>query len=47
MILEHAVITIRPGTANEFERAFVQARRVISSSPGFISLALHRGVEVP
>jgi len=47
MVLEHALITIRPGTSDEFERAFVEARKVISASPGFLSLALHRGVEAP
>jgi heme-degrading monooxygenase HmoA len=47
MVLEHALITIRPGTSEQFEAAFVQARKVISASPGFVSLALHRGVEAP
>jgi heme-degrading monooxygenase HmoA len=47
VVLEHALITVRPGTSEGFEQAFVQARRVISAAPGFISLALHRGVEAP
>ena len=45
MILEHALITVRPGSHAEFETALAAAREVISGSPGFVSLALHRGIE--
>jgi heme-degrading monooxygenase HmoA len=45
MVLEHALITIKPGTAAEFESAMFQARRVIAGAHGFISMELHRGVE--
>jgi heme-degrading monooxygenase HmoA len=41
------VITIRDGASNEFEAALRRARAVIAASPGFVSLALHRGVEAP
>ena len=47
MILEHALITIRPDTHEKFEAALTKARAVISSAPGFGSLRLHRGVESP
>jgi heme-degrading monooxygenase HmoA len=47
MVLEHAVITIRPGTAADFEAAMLRARAVIARSNGFVSLELHRGVETP
>jgi len=47
MVLEHAVINVKPGTGAAFEGAMVKARPVIAACPGFISLALHRGVEVP
>jgi heme-degrading monooxygenase HmoA len=47
MVLEHAVITVKPGSADEFEAALFQARPIIAASPGFLSLELHRGVEVP
>lgn len=47
MVLEHALITIKPGTAAEFESAMFHARRVIASAGGFISMELHRGVEEP
>ena len=47
MILEHALITVRPDAHPEFEEALTRARAVISSSPGFGSLRLLRGVESP
>lgn len=47
MILEHALIDVRPGTQAEFEAAVVRAREVISAAPGFRTFALHRGVESP
>lgn len=47
MILEHALITVRPGSETEFEVALATARAVISSAPGFVSLSLHRGIETP
>jgi heme-degrading monooxygenase HmoA len=45
MVLEHALIDIRPGTGKAFEAALAEARQVIAASPGFVSLRLHRGVE--
>jgi heme-degrading monooxygenase HmoA len=47
MVLEHALIVIRPGTAEAFEAALAEARLVIAASPGFVSLRLHRGIETP
>ena len=47
MILEHALITVRPDAHDEFEAAMAKAREVISAAPGFGSLRLHRGVESP
>jgi heme-degrading monooxygenase HmoA len=47
MILEHALITIRPDSHDEFEAAVTRAREVISAAPGFRSFALHRGIETP
>ncbi len=47
MILEHALISIRAGDHDRFEAAMGQARTVIAGSPGFRSLALHRGIESP
>lgn len=47
MVLEHALISVRPGSEGAFEAALLEARQVISASPGFRSLELHRGVESP
>jgi heme-degrading monooxygenase HmoA len=47
MVLEHALITVRPGTGAQFEVALSQARSIIAASPGFVSLTLDRGVETP
>jgi heme-degrading monooxygenase HmoA len=47
MVLEHALIMIRPGAAREFEQALKRARPIIAACPGFISLELRRGVEAP
>jgi len=45
MVLEHALIVIRPGTSDAFEAALAEASQVIGASPGFVSLRLHRGIE--
>lgn len=47
MVLEHAVITIRPGTSSEFEAALAEASMILAASPGCRSLRLHRVVETP
>ncbi|MGH9096689.1 MAG: antibiotic biosynthesis monooxygenase family protein [Acidimicrobiales bacterium] len=47
MVLEHAVINIRPGANQEFEAALGEARAVVAESDGFVSLQLHRGIEAP
>ena len=46
MILEVAMLQVRPGQAAEFERTFSGARTIISSMPGFLSLELQRCLEV-
>ena len=47
MVLEHALISVRPGSQDAFEAALLEARAIISASAGFRSLELHRGVESP
>jgi heme-degrading monooxygenase HmoA len=47
MVLEHALITVRPDSHDEFQVAVTRARDVISAAPGFRSFALHRGIESP
>jgi heme-degrading monooxygenase HmoA len=47
MITEHAVLDVLPGSEGEFEAAFAEAKAIIASMPGFISLELHRCTERP
>jgi heme-degrading monooxygenase HmoA len=47
MILEHAILPVRPGEEADFEVAFEQARPLISSQAGFQSLSLLRSIETP
>jgi heme-degrading monooxygenase HmoA len=47
MILEHAILDVRPESGSEFEAAFATARRLIERQPGFVSLRLERCVERP
>ena len=47
MILEHAPLDVVPGREAEFEASFSQARRIIESMPGFVSLRILRGIESP
>ncbi len=47
MILEHALLPVRPGTDADFERAFRQALPLIEATPGFRGLDLRRSVETP
>ena len=45
MILEHALLTVRPGEQEAFEAAFAQAGRLIAASPAFRGLRLARCLE--
>ena len=47
MILEVAILNIRPGQSTEFEAAFRQAAPIIASMPGYISHELQRCLELP
>ena len=47
MILETAMLNVRPGQEAEFERAFVPASTIISSMPGYLGHELHRCTENP
>jgi heme-degrading monooxygenase HmoA len=47
MILEHALLDVRPGRADAFEAAFAQARSLIAAAPGFQGLTLSRCLERP
>jgi heme-degrading monooxygenase HmoA len=41
MILEVAILDVRPGADKEFEIAFREASAIISSTPGYVSHELH------
>lgn len=47
MILEHALLPVRPGLERDFEAAFAQAEPIISAMPGFMRLTLSRCLERP
>lgn len=46
-VTEHALLQVRPGHEEDFERALAQARPLIASTPGFRGLQLKRSVESP
>jgi len=45
MILELAILNVRPGMTNEFEQTFRKASPIIASMPGYISHQLQRSIE--
>ena len=47
MILEVAVLNIRPGQEAEFEAAMRKARPLIAATLGFVSINFHRFIETP
>jgi heme-degrading monooxygenase HmoA len=47
MILEVAILDVRPGTAESFERAFSEASAIISRMAGYQSHELQRCIEQP
>jgi heme-degrading monooxygenase HmoA len=47
MILEMAVLNVRPGESPAFEAAFADAKAIISATSGFDHLELRRCLETP
>jgi heme-degrading monooxygenase HmoA len=47
LILEHAVLTVKPGQARAFETAMRKAAPLISASEGFQSLEVLPCIETP
>lgn len=45
MILEHAILSVKPGRLSDFEQAMATANPLIACQPGFISLELRRSAE--
>jgi heme-degrading monooxygenase HmoA len=47
MILESALLDVKPGEVAAFETAMKQARPLIAATPGFRSIAVRRCLETP
>jgi heme-degrading monooxygenase HmoA len=47
MILEHALLPVRPGLGQEFEQALERARPILRSLPGCLRAEVSRCVEDP
>lgn len=45
MVLEVAILNVKPAQEQDFERAFEQAQRIISAVPGYVSHQLQRCIE--
>ena len=45
MVLEVAILNVKPDQEAEFEQAFGQAQRIISAMPGYLSHQLQRCIE--
>jgi heme-degrading monooxygenase HmoA len=47
MVLEVAVLDVRPGEEEAFESAFEQAQRLVAAMPGYVQHELLRCIERP
>lgn len=47
MIVERALVAVRPGSGPAFEAAVARGAPHVAGSIGFRSLSLHRGIEQP
>ena len=47
MILESAILDVKPGQQQAFEAALQEARPLIAATPGFVSIAVRRCIETP
>jgi heme-degrading monooxygenase HmoA len=47
LILEVAILDVRPGQESEFEIAFEEAQKIISSMNGYVSHQLQKCIEDP
>lgn len=46
MIVEHAVLEVKPDQAKAFESAIQEARLLIAASPGFVGIEVRPAAEV-
>ncbi|MGI9361784.1 MAG: antibiotic biosynthesis monooxygenase family protein [Parasphingorhabdus sp.] len=47
MIVEHALLQVKPDQADRFARAMQQAKPLIAAQPGFQSIEVRPSTEVP
>jgi heme-degrading monooxygenase HmoA len=47
MILEMAILQVKPGQSSEFQEAFTIAEPLIAAASGYVAHELHRCVEAP
>lgn len=47
MVLEMAVLHVKPGRSSDFQKAFKIAEPIISSAAGYIAHEIHRCIEDP
>lgn len=47
MILELAILDVKPGQEHEFEAAFSKAQAIIAGMPGYLAHQLQKGIEKP
>jgi heme-degrading monooxygenase HmoA len=47
VVLEHALLHVRPGEHSFFEAAMAEARPLIEASPGFLGLEVRPAIDEP
>jgi heme-degrading monooxygenase HmoA len=47
MILEMAILQVKPGQSSQFQEAFAVAEPLIAGASGYVAHELHRCVEAP
>jgi len=47
VVLEHALLPVRPGEEERFEASFARARPLLEVTPGCLGLTLSRSLESP
>ncbi|MEH6757106.1 MAG: antibiotic biosynthesis monooxygenase family protein [Parasphingorhabdus sp.] len=47
MIIEQALLQVKPGQSEYFSKAMIEARQLIALQPGFLSIEVHPSIDVP
>ena len=45
MVLEVAILDVKPGKSERFEAAFLQAQKIVAASPGYLRHELQRSAD--